>query len=110
MTQPPTTPPPIESDPAGSPSEVPTVTVTGRAHSGDRAFSPRQVLGDRNRIRAFLGEGGMGEVWHPFDLRLRVDVALNCTFQSCRPPDLRPLEVASRRTDSGAGPALTLKR
>src|SRR6266705_507741 len=73
--QPPDTPP-SETDPTRSPSELPTVTVTGRAHDGGRAFSPGQVLGDRYRVRAFLGEGGMGEVWHAFDLRLRVHEAL----------------------------------
>jgi serine/threonine protein kinase len=34
------------------------------------------VLGDRYRIRSALGAGGMGEVWHAFDLKLRVEVAL----------------------------------
>ena len=35
-----------------------------------------QVLGGRYQIRAFLGRGGMGEVWRAFDLKLRVEVAL----------------------------------
>ncbi|PWB71824.1 MAG: hypothetical protein C3F15_12320, partial [Holophagae bacterium] len=35
-----------------------------------------QVLGGRYQIRAFLGQGGMGEVWRAFDLKLRVEVAL----------------------------------
>ena len=40
------------------------------------AYSPGQVLGQRYRIRALLGRGGMGEVWRATDLKLRVDVAL----------------------------------
>ncbi len=35
-----------------------------------------QVLGNRYRIRALLGRGGMGEVWRALDLKLRVEVAL----------------------------------
>ncbi len=35
-----------------------------------------QVLGNRYRIRALLGRGGMGEVWRAVDLKLRVEVAL----------------------------------
>jgi WD40 repeat protein len=39
-------------------------------------FEPGSVLGDRYQIRSLLGCGGMGEVWHAFDLKLRVEVAL----------------------------------
>ena len=39
-------------------------------------LEPGSVLGDRYQIRAFLGCGGMGEVWHADDLKLRVEVAL----------------------------------
>jgi len=35
-----------------------------------------QVLGDRYQIRRSLGSGGMGEVWHAYDLKLRVELAL----------------------------------
>jgi WD40 repeat protein len=34
------------------------------------------VVGNRYRIRALLGHGGMGDVWRAQDLKLRVDVAL----------------------------------
>jgi len=45
-------------------------------HEAVNTLSSGQVLGDRYRIQAFLGRGGMGQVWHAFDLKLRVDVAL----------------------------------
>jgi len=43
---------------------------------GLKMFSPGQVLGDRYQILDMLGKGGIGEVWHAFDLKLRVEVAL----------------------------------
>ena len=36
----------------------------------------RHVVANRYEILSKLGKGGMGEVWHAFDLKLRVDVAL----------------------------------
>ena len=43
---------------------------------GVKMFTPGQVLGERYQILAMLGRGGIGEVWHAFDLKLRVEVAL----------------------------------
>ena len=43
---------------------------------GLRMFTPGQVLEDRYQIVEMLGRGGIGEVWHAFDLKLRVEVAL----------------------------------
>ena len=37
-------------------------------------FEPGSVLGDRYQIRALLGCGGRGEVWHAYDLNLLLDI------------------------------------
>ena len=42
---------------------------------GLRMFTSGQVLGDRYQILEMLGKGGIGEVWHAFDLKLRVEMA-----------------------------------
>ena len=47
-------------------SELPT---TGSSFYG------RQIVASRYEIFSRLGKGGMGEVWHAYDLKLRVDVA-----------------------------------
>lgn len=53
----------LGDEPAGAPA------------SGGVIFSGAE-LGGRYRILSRIGAGGMGEVWHAFDLKLRVEVAL----------------------------------
>jgi serine/threonine protein kinase len=40
------------------------------------SFCKHQILMDRYEILSSLGQGGMSEVWHAYDLKLRTDVAL----------------------------------
>ena len=60
------------TDPDPTPTEGETLDMPERMG----AFAPGRVLGERYQIREMLGRGGMGEVWHAIDVKLRVEVAL----------------------------------
>lgn len=52
----------------GVESSIPTVDNLG--------FQGRTIVAERYEVLRRLGKGGMGEVWHAYDVKLRVEVAL----------------------------------
>jgi len=59
------------------PEETPTVVQSpGSARARERRLIPGTLLGDRYRIVAPLGHGGMGEVYRAEDLKLGQPIAL----------------------------------
>jgi WD40 repeat protein len=60
--------------------EVPSAASDGitiaAAPETSALFRPSLILGDRYRLLRRVGRGGQGEVWHAFDVKLGVEVAL----------------------------------
>lgn len=52
------------------------VTLINKSRGFTSPFSTQALLADRYHVISKLGKGGMGEVWHAYDVRLRMDVAL----------------------------------
>ena len=60
-----------------TPSKLESSNPTASSIPMDRSsFHARQIVAGRYEILSLLGEGGSGEVWRVYDLKLRVEVAL----------------------------------
>jgi WD40 repeat protein/tRNA A-37 threonylcarbamoyl transferase component Bud32 len=88
---------------AADPTQLmPTGAADARAEPGaeESTIAPARLLGTRYRIIRSLGRGGMGEVWHAFDLKLQVEVALKALRRK-RFPDDESLELLRHEVRAG---------
>lgn len=54
----------------------PTTLFSLLNEDSNTLLKPRQLIAGRYEVLSRLGKGGMGEVWHAYDVKLRVNVAL----------------------------------
>jgi tetratricopeptide (TPR) repeat protein/tRNA A-37 threonylcarbamoyl transferase component Bud32/DNA-directed RNA polymerase subunit RPC12/RpoP len=77
-------PPPAPAEaPAENPPAVRTTPIAQQRRVATPVFEAGDLIGGRYRVRAFLAQGGMGEVYEAEDQELRVEVAL----KTIRPRD-----------------------
>ena len=63
----------------------PVFTILERVKRSNLRLQERQIIAGRYEILSLLGAGGNGEVWHAYDVKLRVDVALKSLRLWIRP-------------------------
>jgi DNA-directed RNA polymerase subunit RPC12/RpoP len=86
VAQAPAAQPPAAAGPRGPGAAAPAASTTPLPRGEGRTpptFGAGDLVGGRYRVRAFLAQGGMGEVYEAEDQELRVEVAL----KTIRPRD-----------------------